>query len=79
MYGFLKPPPPQAATRDDAAKYARLRWQVFFGIFIGYAGYYVVRHTFNIAMPHLKSLGFSNTELGVAMSGISIAYGLSNF
>ena len=79
MYGFLKPPPPQAATRDDAAKYARLRWQVFFGIFIGYAGYYVVRHTFNIAMPHLKSLGFSNTELGVAMSGISIAYGLSKF
>src|SRR5690606_15818564 len=60
-------------------EYKRLRWQVFMGIFIGYAGYYLVRKNFSLAMPDLIELGYSKADLGFALSGVSIAYGLSKF
>ncbi|MFK5959464.1 MAG: glycerol-3-phosphate transporter [Lutibacter sp.] len=59
--------------------YKRLRLQVFLGIFVGYAGYYLVRKVFSLIMPDLVALGFSKTQLGFALSGVSIAYGLSKF
>ncbi len=50
------------------------------GIFIGYAGYYLVRKNFSLAVPFLiEEEGYSRGELGIAMSAISIAYGLSKF
>jgi MFS transporter, OPA family, glycerol-3-phosphate transporter len=61
------------------ANYQRLRFQVFLGIFIGYAGYYLVRKVFSLAMPDLVAIGYSKTQLGFALSGVSIAYGLSKF
>ena len=33
------------------ATYRRLRLQVFIGIFVGYAGYYLLRNNFSIAIP----------------------------
>ncbi len=81
MIGFLKP----AAHRDslpDAevdGAYRRLRLQVFIGIFVGYAGYYLVRKNFTLAMPYLIEQGYSKSDLGLALSGVSIAYGLSKF
>jgi len=81
MIGFLKPP----AHRDPLPSeqvdgdYRRLRLQVFLGIFVGYAGYYLVRRNFTLAMPDLIAEGFSKSELGIALSGVSIAYGLSKF
>lgn len=78
---FLKPAP--HTKRIDAEKidptYKRLRWQVFSGIFLGYAGYYLTRKVFSLAMPDLIELGYSKGELGIALSGVSIAYGLSKF
>ncbi|TZF82223.1 glycerol-3-phosphate transporter [Pedobacter sp. BS3] len=59
--------------------YKRLRLQVFLGIFIGYAGYYLVRKNFSMAMPDLVAQGFSKGDLGFALSGVSIAYGISKF
>jgi len=59
--------------------YKKLRLQVFLGIFIGYAGYYLVRKNFSMAMPDLIEKGYSKAELGLALSGVSIAYGLSKF
>lgn len=56
-----------------------MRMQVFIGIFIGYAGYYLVRKNFSMAMPDLMEKGFSKGDLGLALSGVSIAYGLSKF
>ena len=81
MIGFLKPPPHVAPSADGKvdAKYRWLRIQVFVGIFVGYAGYYLVRKNFSLAMPHLIEEGYSKTELGFALSGVSIAYGLSKF
>ncbi|WP_078411304.1 glycerol-3-phosphate transporter [Priestia abyssalis] len=60
-------------------EYKRLRLQVFLGIFIGYAGYYLVRKNFSLAMPYLTDMGFSKGELGLVLSAVSIAYGISKF
>ncbi len=60
-------------------EYKRLRLQVFIGIFIGYAGYYLVRKNFSLIMPELIAQGYSKADLGFALSGVSIAYGLSKF
>jgi OPA family glycerol-3-phosphate transporter-like MFS transporter len=81
MIGFLKPPPHRSQLPDEQvdATYTRLRYQIYIGIFVGYAGYYLVRKNFTLAMPHLVELGFSKTELGFALSGVAIAYGLSKF
>jgi MFS transporter, OPA family, glycerol-3-phosphate transporter len=79
--GLLAPPPHKEAlplNRIDS-DYKRLRWQVFIGIFIGYAGYYLVRKNFSMAMPDLIDQGFSKGDLGIALSGVSIAYGISKF
>lgn len=61
------------------ASYKRLRLQVFIGIFIGYAGYYLVRKNFSMVMPDLIAAGYSKAELGVALSALSISYGISKF
>lgn len=81
MIGFLKPAAHRTPLPDDQvdATYRRLRLQVFIGIFVGYAGYYLVRKNFSLAMPYLVEQGFSKTDLGFALSGVSIAYGLSKF
>ena len=61
------------------AEYKKNRTQVFLGIFLGYAGYYLVRKNFSLAMPDLIAQGYSKAELGFALSGVSIAYGISKF
>lgn len=78
---FLSPPKPIAPLPEERvdSTYRRYRWQVFAGIFIGYAGYYLVRKNFTLAGPYLMQMGFSKAELGFAMSGVAIAYGLSKF
>lgn len=78
---FLKPPAHQAVLPAEQVDpvYKKLRLQVFLGIFIGYAGYYLVRKNFSMAMPDLIEKGFSKGQLGIALSGVSIAYGLSKF
>lgn len=60
--------------------YKRLRWQVFAGIFFGYAAYYFVRANFDLAQPGLIQAGlYSKAELGVIGSAAGLAYGLSKF
>ena len=79
MRGILKPAAAIVPLPDEKMRsaYTRLRIQVFIGIFVGYAGYYLVRKNFALAMPYLIEEGYSRTELGFALSGVSIAYGLS--
>ncbi|HLR00917.1 MAG TPA: glycerol-3-phosphate transporter [Sphingobacterium sp.] len=78
---FLRPAPHKPLLPADKVdkEYKKLRWQVFLGIFIGYAGYYLVRKNFSLAMPDLIEQGYGKTELGWALSGVSIAYGISKF
>ena len=81
MIGFLRPAAHRDSLPDERidATYRRLRLQVFVGIFVGYAGYYLVRKNFSLAMPYLVEQGYSKTDLGLALSGVAIAYGLSKF
>ncbi len=81
MINLFKPVPDKKSLpkKEVDTTYKKLRLQVFLGIFIGYAGYYLVRKNFSLAMPDLVAEGFSKGQLGLALSGVSIAYGLSKF
>lgn len=83
MIGLLKPlapAPPVAPARVDP-EYRKLRRQVFAGIFLGYAAYYLVRKNFALALPDIlkEHPEYSKAALGSAMTGLSIAYGVSKF
>ncbi|MES2591626.1 MAG: glycerol-3-phosphate transporter [Bacteroidota bacterium] len=81
MISILKPPPHKdllPKEKIDPA-YKRLRLQVFLGIFIGYAGYYLVRKNFSLVMPDLIAQGYSKGQLGIIASAVSISYGISKF
>lgn len=81
MWNLLTPPKyKEVQTGAEAdARYRSLRWQVFIGIFIGYAGFYIVRKNFSMAIPMLAPFGFEKDELGIVLSMNAIAYGFSKF
>jgi MFS transporter, OPA family, glycerol-3-phosphate transporter len=78
---IFKPAPHIARLPKDKIDptYKKLRMQVFLGIFVGYAGYYLIRKNFSLAMPYLVKEGFTKGELGLILSALPIAYGLSKF
>ena len=83
MIGWLKPAAfatPLPAAQVDPV-YRRLRRQVFVGIFVGYAGYYLVRNNLALAIPDIlrQYPQYTKAGLGSALTGLSIAYGLSKF
>jgi OPA family glycerol-3-phosphate transporter-like MFS transporter len=83
MFGFLMPAPAAAplppADIDHAYRVQRRR--VFVGIFAGYAAYYLVRNNLALAIPDILRdyPQYSKAQLGTALTGLSIAYGLSKF
>src|SRR5579871_4201293 len=83
MFGFLRPAAQAAPLPPDEVDptYRRLRWEVYVGIFVGYAGYYLVRNNLALAIPDLEKLHpeYTKTALGTALTALSIAYGLSKF
>lgn len=82
MSRFLAPPPyiPESAPgKATDSRYRKLRLQVFLGIFIGYAAFYIVRKNFSMAIPMLKPFGFEEGELGIVLAMNAIAYALSKF
>lgn len=81
MLEFLKPKSAQELLPKNQIDptYKKLRFQVFLGIFIGYAGYYLVRKNFSLIMPNLIEEGYTKAQLGWVLSAISIAYGISKF
>jgi OPA family glycerol-3-phosphate transporter-like MFS transporter len=83
MIGVFKPAPDVArrpAEHVDGA-YRGLRRRVFLGIFAGYAAYYLVRNNLALAIPDIlaERPEYSKAMLGTALTGLSIAYGLSKF
>lgn len=81
MWKFLAPPAYKAEMPAEKVdfNYKKLRWQVFLGIFIGYAGFYIVRKNFSMAIPELAPFGFETGELSIVLSMNAIAYALSKF
>src|SRR5215213_428275 len=74
------PAPATATLGSDPqvdADYKRLRRQVF----VGYAGYYLVRNNLALAIPDIlrEHPEYSKAQLGSALTGLSIAYGVSKF
>jgi len=81
MWNFLAPPAYKQelpAEKIDSV-YKSYRWQVFLGIFIGYAGFYIVRKNFSMAIPELGQFGFEKGELSIVLSMNAVAYALSKF
>ncbi|MDO4627626.1 MAG: MFS transporter [Planctomycetia bacterium] len=81
MFSLLKPASPAPPLPEDKVPGAFFgyRLRVFAGIFLGYVAYYLLRKNFTLAGPYLTELGFSKTELGFAMAGVALAYGISKF
>lgn len=83
MFRFLKASPPKERISDQTVidrDYQKLRWQVFFGVFIGYAAYYLIRKNFSLAIPHLiEEYGYTKAQLGTVSFALAIAYGFSKF
>src|SRR5450830_78484 len=61
MFAFFCPAVHQAPLPEEKidSTYRRLRWQIFAGIFFGYAGYYLLRKNFSLAMPYLIDEGYT--------------------
>lgn len=82
MKNLLRPPSnqPLKSKKETDSAYVKYRFQVFMGIFLGYAAFYLVRKNFSLAMPILEEvLNVSKSSLGFALSLNAIAYGLSKF
>lgn len=82
MRGFFRPAPfiepltPQEAARE----YPRYRMQMLVSIFVGYAGFYLIRSNFSFAKPYLmEHLHLSKGDVGLIASALAAAYGLSKF
>ncbi|MCF0174297.1 MAG: glycerol-3-phosphate transporter, partial [Bacteroidales bacterium] len=68
-----KPSEPLAPEKIDKT-YKSMRFKVFLGAFLGYAGYYLVRKNLSLAAPDMINEGIlDTTKVGLAMSGVSIA------
>ena len=83
MFAFLRQPEYKPAETGPAAdtRYRRMRWQVFLGAFIGYAGFYLVRKNLSMAIPEMEPLGFAKAELGfvLGLNAAGTAAGLTGF
>ncbi|MGO1318897.1 MAG: MFS transporter [Galactobacter sp.] len=80
--GFLSAPAdaPRLGAAEVAKKYPRLRAQVFLGIFLGYAGFYLIRNNVSIVSQIFKDHDIMNTvQIGIVANSVLIAYGLSKF
>lgn len=60
-------------------KYKYWRIRTFYGMYIGYAFYYLTRKSFTFAIPSLVEEGYSLAQLGMLGSIFSIIYGVSKF
>lgn len=80
--GWLAAPPvaPRLPDDDVRRRYPRLRLQAFTGIFVGYAGYYLIRNNVPLVATVLIDDGrVSTVGIGVITNAALIAYGLSKF
>jgi len=83
VQNLLKPAPnaPLLPADRQGPEYNRLKWQVFAGIFLGYAAYYLVRKNLSLAIPDiLKEFPqYTKAHMGTALTALSLTYGLSKF
>lgn len=79
---WLKAPLPAPRLPENKVKqlFPRLRLQVFLGIFIGYAGFYLIRNNISSIAPLLMDdTGIDKVGVGIIANAVLFAYGLSKF
>lgn len=82
MFNFFKPAPaiPRLPKERIPSAYKAYRTRMFLMMFVGYAGYYLVRKNFAIASPFLiNNYHFSKTDIGLISTGLAVSYGLGKF
>ncbi|MBY0756742.1 MFS transporter [Clostridium sardiniense] len=82
MFNFFKTAPaiPRLPKERIPSAYKAYRIRMFLMMFVGYAGYYLVRKNFAIASPFLiNNYDFSKTDIGLISTGLAVAYGLGKF
>ncbi|XXQ67811.1 MFS transporter [Neisseriaceae bacterium B1] len=79
MLPFLASKPGTPVPPDEILeRYNKLRWHALFGIFIGYAAYYILRNNFLLSSPELISeFGFTKKDIGFVSATMLIIYGIS--
>lgn len=80
--GFLSAPPPAPRLPEDQIGPAYRRWRptVFVGIFLGYAGFYLIRNNVTMVSSILKDNGIMDAVgIGLVANAVLFAYGLSKF
>lgn len=79
---WLSAPLPAARLAQDqiTSKYPNLRFQVFMGIFIGYAGFYLIRNNIPLIAKVVLDEGWiDKVGVGIIANAVLIAYGFSKF
>ena len=79
---FLSAPPARPRLPDHEIAPAYKKWpaSVFMGIFIGYAGFYLIRNNVSLVASILKDHGImSASDIGLVANAVLFAYGLSKF
>lgn len=80
--GWLQAPPPAPRLPKEEVDriYPKLRLQVFLGIFIGYAGFYLIRNNVSAVAPLIMTdTGIDKVAVGIIANCVLVAYGLSKF
>ncbi|AEQ05753.3 MFS transporter [Corynebacterium pseudotuberculosis] len=83
MFAWLQAPGPAAPLPAEQADriYPRMRLQVFMGIFLGYAGFYLIRNNISAIAPLLidESGAIDKPAIGIIGNAVLVSYGLSKF
>lgn len=68
------PAAPRLPKAEVRRRYPRLRLQVFIGIFLGYAGFYLIRNNISLIAPLLLDQGRINTMgIGIIANAVLLA------
>lgn len=80
--GLLSAPPAAPRVPDAQVRplYHKYRFSVFMGIFIGYAGFYLIRNNVSLVSAVLKEHDLMTaTDIGLVANAVLFSYGLSKF
>ncbi len=68
------------SRHDIRARYQYWRLHIMLGMYLGYAGFYFTRKTFNYATPSLiADLGLDKSDIGLMGTFFYLTYGVSKF
>lgn len=74
------PPAPRLPDAEVHKRYPTLRLQVFMGIFIGYAGFYLIRNNIPLIAKVILDEGWiDKVGVGLIANAVLISYGFSKF